>query len=752
MKKPAFVLWFREIDSEDIEVIGQKGVGLAEMMEAGISIPNGFCVTPFAYSQFLKNTGLVPRVKVLLQGIDPRDPRSLGACSQRIEKLIFSSKIPEEITQAIMKNYLRLGGFLREALVAVRSSPVDERLNVASFLNIKGEANVVESVKKCWASLFEPENLLKKKGLLKERTAILVQRMIQSRVSGVALSTNPENKKEIIIRAIYGLGELAAEGKVVPDEYRVSKDRFRILKKEINFQPVRLIKSNKKTRVPKGKQNLQKLTDQEIINLAKLAKKIQHHYFFPQEIEFAIEKRKIYILQTQLMVTTRQRYKNPSTISHKLLAKQLLLKGTPANPGIVSGFTRVIKSSKEISKVKKDEILVSTAFDSKLLLVIRKTAGLVIEDKNNLSYGAMISRELGIPCVLGAEGATKVIKTGTVITVNGKTGEIFKGGWQAKGGKKSVAYKTALLKPRKQAISQRSPQTVTKIYVDLNNPQMVEGIAGENVDGALFKSEFLVSQIGVHPKKLIHDKKEKVFVEKLFEGLEKTCQTLNPKPVIYKALDFTTDEYRGLVGGKAYEPKEANPLLGFRGCTRYIADSRIFELQLEVIEAIRKRKKLRNLSLMIPFVRTVRELREIKKVVASHGLIRSPSFNLWVMLEVPSNVFLLEDFIKTGIDGVCLRLPKLLALTLAIDEENREAFSKVVEADFLIEEIFEKILKISKKRKLLSLICTQEKFLYPDLLERLVKSGINGICISPDAIRRTRELVYEEERRFVRSG
>lgn len=750
MKKPGFVLWFREIDSEDLEVVGQKGVGLAEMMEAGISIPNGFCVTPFAYSQFLKNTGLVPRVKVLLQGIDPRDPRSLGACSQRIEKLIFSSKIPEEITQAIMKNYLRLGGFLREALVAVRSSPVDEKLNVASFLNIKGEANVVESVKKCWASLFKPENLLKKKGLLEEKTAVLVQRMIQSRVSGVALSTNPENKKEIVIRAIYGLGELAAEGKVMPDEYRVSRDRFRILKKEINFQPVRLIKSNKKTRVPKGKQNLQKLTDKEIINLAKLAKKIQHHYFFPQEIEFAIEKRKIYILQTQLMVTTRQRYKKPSTISHKLLAKQLLFKGTPANPGIVSGFTRVIKSLKEISKVKKNEILVSTAFDSKLLSVIRKTAGLVIEEKNPLSYGAMISRELGIPCVLGAEGATKVIKTGTVITVNGRTGEIFKGGWQKMSGKRTLAYKTASQKKEKQATKERPMQTVTKIYVNLNNPQMAEGIAGENVDGALFQPEFLVSQIGVHPKKLIHDKKEKVFVEKLFEGLEKTCQALNPRPVIYKALDFTTDEYRGLVGGKAYEPKEANPLLGFRGCTRYIADSRIFELQLEVIEAIRKRKKLRNLSLMIPFVRTVRELREIKKVVASHGLIRSPSFNLWVMLEVPSNVFLLEDFIKTGIDGVCLRLPKLLTLTLAIDEENREAFSKVVEADFLIEEIFEKILKISKKRKLLSLICTQEKFLYPDLLERLVKSGINGICISPDAIRRTRELAYEAESRIVR--
>lgn len=243
MKKTAFVLWFKEIESEDIALIGQKGVGLAEMVEAGLSIPNGFCVTSFAYSQYLKN----------------------------------ARKMPEEMAQAIMKNYLRLGGFFKEALVAVRSSPLDKRLKAASFLNIKGEANVVEAVKKCWAS---------------EKTAVLVQRMVQSRVSGVAFSTNPENKKEIVIRAIYGLGELAVEGKVVPDEYTVNKNTLKILKKEINPQ---LIK------VPKPKQNLQKLTDQEIINLAKLAKKIQHHYFFPQEIEFAIEKRKIYILQAQPM-------------------------------------------------------------------------------------------------------------------------------------------------------------------------------------------------------------------------------------------------------------------------------------------------------------------------------------------------------------------------------------------------------------------------------------------------------------------
>lgn len=435
MKKTALVLWFREIDPEDVDLVGQKGIGLAEMIGADLALPNGFCVTSFAYSQFLKNTSLIPKIKGLLQGLDSRDPRSLGACSKEIKKLISSSTIPEEIAKAVMSNYLRLGGFLREVLVAVRTSPMDERLNTISLLNIKGEANLVESVKKCWSSLFEPENLLKKKNLLKEKTGILVQQMIQSRASGVIFSTDLENKREIVIRAIYGLGELAVQGRVIPDEYRVDKNTLEVLKKEINPQPVRLFKvgtSNKQTKVPKGKQNLQKLTDQEIIQLAKLAKKIQQLYFFPQEIEYALEKRTIYILQTQPMT----RIKIKQRVIEKPFNFEVLVKGKPASPGIVSGYARVIKNPKKVSEIKRDEVLVSPFVDSRFLSAIKKIAGLVIEEENFLSYGAMISRELGIPCVMEAKRATKVIKTGMVIALNGKTGVITKGSWQ-KGGKKT---------------------------------------------------------------------------------------------------------------------------------------------------------------------------------------------------------------------------------------------------------------------------------------------------------------------------
>lgn len=308
MRDSPFVLWFKEIDPEERELVGLKGAGLGRMAASGFPIPNGFCVTSQVFLQFLKKTGLILKIKTILGNLDFRDPRSLGDSSQKIKKLISSAKVPEEIAKEIMREYLRLGGFLKEVLVAARSSPTNEGLKTASYLNLKGEANLVEAVKNCWASLFEPENLLKERNLFNEKIAIVVQRMIQSRVSGVIFSTDPRNKMEIIIRGIWGLGELALKGKVIPDEYRVRKRTFKILKKEINPQSVRLIKvgsSNKETKVPKGKQNLQKLTDQEIINLAKLAKKIQDESFFPQEIEFAIEKRKIYILETQPIEETK---------------------------------------------------------------------------------------------------------------------------------------------------------------------------------------------------------------------------------------------------------------------------------------------------------------------------------------------------------------------------------------------------------------------------------------------------------------
>lgn len=304
MRDSPFLLWFKEIDPEETELVGLKGAGLGKMIASGFPVTGGFCITSLAYYQFLKKTGLLLKIKTILGSLDFRDPRSLGDSSQKIKKLIYFTKVPEEIAQVIMKNYLRLGGFFKEALVAARSSPINEGLKTASYLNIKGEANLVEAVKKCWASLFEPENLLKERNLQEEKIGVLVQQMIRSRVSGVIFSADLKNKMEMIIRAISGLGELAVKGRVIPDEYRIHKRTLKILKKEINPQSVRLIKvgtSNKETKVPKGKQNLQKLTDQEIINLAKLAKKIQHEYFFPQEIEFAIEKRKIYILQTKTL-------------------------------------------------------------------------------------------------------------------------------------------------------------------------------------------------------------------------------------------------------------------------------------------------------------------------------------------------------------------------------------------------------------------------------------------------------------------
>jgi pyruvate,water dikinase len=761
MKNNDFVLWLKEIDSEERHLVGQKCTGLAEIIDLGISTPNGFCVTSMAYHQFLRESGLILRIKALLESIDFRDPRVISDTSRKIKRLIASARVPEVVSQPIIRNYLGLGGFLKSGLVAVRSSPIDEKLHPTSLLNIKGEANVIEAVKKCWVSLFDAANLIKRESLIEKEIAVLVQKMVQSRVSGVIYSTNPDNKAETIIKAIYGLGELAVEGKVVPDKYIIDKQNFKIIKKEVNPQVIRLIKvgtSNKKTKIPRRKQNQPKLSDQEIIDLSKLAKKIQNFYFYSQEIEFAIEKRKIFILETQAMTSVKKEKKQvmPEK-STPVLDDKVVGKGTPATPGLVSGYVRIVTGRKEVESLKNGEIMVGRSFYPEYLAAIKKAAALVIEEESPLSYGAMIARELGIPCLVDAQGIINKIKSGMVITVNARSGEIIASGkkpvWQEKiiETRPVRTKEKPILSVGRQTPTFKSLKTATKIYLNTKSYQGIEKVNLQEINGLFYQPEFQMTQIGFHPKKMISNDGRDVFKDNLFYELENTCSAVKPLPVIYKLLDFRTDEFRSLIDGKKFEPEETNPILGLHGCSRYLADPQFFEAQLEVVKRL-KSKQLKNLSLAIPFVRTIRELREVKKMIVSHGLIRSPSFNLWVMLEVPSNLFLLEELIEVGIDGICLNLTKLFSLTMAVDNDNEELFKRFEISDFYLNKVVKEVLKTCRREKIKTLVSGEEGLLDSVLSEEILKLGPTGLIINYDSLWRVREMVYEAEKRATRKN
>ncbi|MBI5465296.1 phosphoenolpyruvate synthase, partial [Candidatus Gottesmanbacteria bacterium] len=745
---------------------------LGEMVKIGIPVPQAFIVTAFAYFYFLVKNNLRPKIKNYLSTLNLSDPDSLDQVSSNIKKAITTAEIPKEVSNLIIKNYSKLGSLLKPALVAVRSSATAEDLPTASFagqqetfLNITGEAAVVDKVRQCWASLFTPRAIFyreeQKFDHFKVGIAVPVQKMIQAETSGVTFTIDPvtHEKKKIVIEAIYGLGELIVQGQVIPDRYEVDKDKLQILKKEIASQDKKLIKKGLETKgvaIPYTLRDKQKLTDGQIIKIAEFGKKIENHYFFPQDIEWAIEKGKIYIVQTR-PVTTIKEQKLVDTVGVKLphprgvqRVQRPVLTGIAASPGIATGPVKLIHSAKEINRVASGDILVTEMTNPDFVPAMRKAVAIVTDKGGRTAHAAIVSRELGIPCIVGTKTATKLLKTGQVVTVNGGTGEIFRGGIvQSSPSRSPFGHLEGVTKLLLPGEGIREIKTATKVYVNLAEPERAREIAKLPVDGiGLLRAEFMIAQIGVHPKKIIHDRKQNLFVQQLSSNLAVFCEAFSPRPVVYRTTDFKTNEYRNLTGGKDFEPEEENPLLGYRGAYRYLADPGVFELELEALKIVRNKMGFKNLWTMIPFVRTPKELLEVKKIIASQGLVRSPSFKIWLMVELPANVILLDKFIEVGIDGVSIGSNDLTMLILGVDRDNTEVAQAYNEQDPAVLCALEKTIKTCQKMGITSSICGQAPSDYPDLVEKLVKWGITSVSVNPDAIERTREIIYETEKRL----
>ena len=755
-KKKKNIFWFKKIDKDDIPIVGGKGANLGEMSKfLGDLVPNGFVVTAKAYFDFITYNELEKKIRKILEITNVHQPTELDAASKKIKKIIINGKINPGIGKEIAKNYFKLGSFfgLKQALVAVRSSATAEDLPDASFagqqetfLNIRGEANLVNYIRRCWASLFTPRAIFYRQekgfGKCKVGLAVIVQKMIQSEISGVGFTVDPltNQKNKITIEAVWGLGEYIVQGTVIPDHYEIEKKIYRISKITISPQRFQLVKTRGKTiktLVPKNKQKLQKLNSAQIVELAKIGQKIQEHYFFPQDFEWAFEKGKFYIVQTRPVTTINQKSK---TKNQEVVKGELVLTGDGASPGMGQGKVIIIKKAKEITRVKKGMILVTTMTSPDFVPAMKKAAAIITDKGGQTSHAAIVSRELSVPCVVGTKTATKILKNGDHVAVDGNEGKI----WLGKLIKNSRPKAHRPLAEKAQKI-----KTATKLYVNLAEPSLAKEIAKRNIDGVgLLRAEFMIAQIGVHPQKLIQEKQGEFFIEKLSSGILKFCRAFNPRPVIYRATDFKSNEYRHLQGGELFEPKESNPLLGFRGAARYIALPQVFELELEAIKKVRNRHGFKNLWLMIPFIRTPKELLEIKRIIAGKGLTRSSNFKLLMMVEIPSNVLILEKFIEVGIDGVSIGSNDLTMLILGLDRDNNEMAQEFDERNPAVLKAIKKVIKSCNKNNITSSICGQAPSEYPELVEKLVKWGITSISVSPDAIERTREVIAWAEKRI----
>ncbi|MBM3283109.1 phosphoenolpyruvate synthase, partial [Candidatus Gottesmanbacteria bacterium] len=720
--------------------------------------------------------------------LDVNDPENLQQTSEAIQKIIKNAPIPKDIAHKIMLAYLdlsfrakknrsladRLTSVLKQPVVAVRSSATAEDLPNASFagqqatfLNIAGETNVVHKVIQAWASLFTPRAIFyrteQKFDHLKVGIAVPVQLMVASEVSGVMFTIDPvtNNKSKIIIEAIYGLGELLVGGQLTPDHYEVDKKTLEISARKIVQQPKMLVRKggmNKEVTVESNKAAKAKINDAQIQEIAQLGKKLEKHYFFPQDIEWAIENNCIYIVQTRPITTIKSQKSKVKSQNEEISTTDklnILVKGDPASPGIAWGPAKILFSVRELHKIIKGDVLVATQTNPDFVPAMKKAVAIVTERGGRTSHAAIVSRELGIPAVVGALDATKLLPRDQIITVNGTKGEIYQGAYQVKSNSKYPLLDShgKQISKEKDSHVNKFLKTATKVYVNLAMPDRAKEVAKMNVDGiGLLRAEFMIANIGIHPKQLIKSGNEKMFITKLAADILKFCDAFYPRPVVYRATDFKTNEYRNLTGGKEFEPQEPNPMLGYRGVFRYISDPKVFELELEAIKIIRNNHGYKNLWLMLPFVRTVKELKAVKSIISAAGLLESSSFKLWMMVEIPSNVIILDQFLELGIDGVSIGSNDLTMLILGTDRDNTEVASEYDERNPAVLWAIEKVIKTCHKYKVTSSVCGQAPSDYPELVEKLVDWGITSVSVDPDAVDNVRETIFHAEHLRVKKS
>jgi pyruvate, water dikinase len=763
-EKKKLVVWFSEVGRTDIPLVGGKGANLGEMSRAGLPVPQGFIVTADAYFAFIKDHKLDSFIEKETKNLDPEDSKKLNVIAEALQKAIKENELPKALQQQIEKAYEEM----HEGPVAVRSSATAEDLPDASFagqqatfLNIEGKKQLIKAIRECWASLFGARAIyyrtVNKFDHMKVGIAVPVQKMVQSEVSGIMFTVDPvsEDTGKIVIDAGLGLGEAIVSGSVTPDHYVVDKEKMEIVSKEIQPQAWMFIRDTDGKNIHKNLTDEQKknpkLSDEQIIALAKIGAQVEKHYGKPQDTEWAFENGSFFMVQARPVTTLGEKKANeitPESSSEPatdLSKAEVLLSGAAASVGLRSGPVKVIHKPSEIDKVLQGDVLVTEMTSPDYVPAMRRASAIVTDTGGRTSHAAIVSRELGIPCVVGTGTATATLKTGQVVTVDGQSGKIYKG--------KVGSSEVSAAAPTKLTASQALmtvPVTATKVYLNLAEPEKAEEYAGLPVDGVgLLRAEFIIAGIGEHPRAMIEAGRSKEYVQKLSQGIATITQAFHPRPVVYRFTDFKTNEYKSLKGGEKFEQPENNPMIGYRGASRYIAEPDEFALEIEAIKQVRDGMDLKNLHVMIPFVRTVEEFRKVRDLMHENNLRQGPDFKLWIMVEVPSTVLELEEYIKEGIDGVSIGSNDLTQLTLGIDRDSAKLAAEFDERYPAVLNSILHVVRTCRKRHVTCSICGQAPSVYPEITEAMVKAGTTSVSVAPDVAVSTRKLIASVEKKIL---
>lgn len=778
-REKANVLWFDELHRADVDLVGGKSSSLGEMTsEMDVPVPYGFATTATAYRRFMKETGINDQVNELLAGIkDYEDADELHATCSKIRQIIVDAEMPAALAKEIEEAYAELSKRVGETdpFVAIRSSATAEDLPDASFagqqesyLNIRGAKDVVKKVQECYASLFTDRATYyrQKQGYPHEKVALsaAVQMMVFSKAAGIMFSvdvTNGDDSK-IVIDGIFGLGEYIVLGKVTPDHFVIDKKTLKIVDKDITTKPVRLIRKPgsgvEEEEVPADLQKQPVLTDAQVEELAGYVKQVEDHYGCYMDMEYALDERtnKLWIVQARPeTVWSRRNKEGKKAGEEKMTATdaEVVAKGLPASPGLAAGKAHVIASPDDIDSFKDGEVLVTLMTSPDWVPAMKKAKAIVTNNGGMTCHAAIVSREMQIPCIVGTKSKgtaiMDVVKTGDVITVDSKNGIVYKGDI------------TASLKPAANeapaaggtpVAAEVFPPTATQVMMNLGDPDLIDRYVDLPADGiGLMREEFLwTSFIHAHPLYLIEKGEPEKVVDMLADGVAKVARAIAPRPMVLRLSDFKSGEYRNLEGGEKYEPHEPADLLGWRGASRYYDPKYVeaFKLELAAVKKVRNDFGLKNLNVMIPFVRTVEEAEKVTTIMANEGLKRSADFKIYMMAEIPSNIILADQF-NQFVDGYSIGSNDLAMLILGCDRNNDTVSRLFDERNLAVKRAIRHLIKVAHKDGKTVSICGQAPSEYPEFTEFLIQNGIDYVSVNPDMVKQTKRNVAHFEQRLI---